>query len=398
MQQYDVIVCGCGCAGFCAAIAAARNGMKTAIIEKYATPGGILTVLGNNSIDQFNNPFRANDKMIIEGIGWEYVLRLYQDGFARIPDMDARYERHDQYGVKVNPIAAAKIMDDMLSEAGVTIYYAQPLVDVLTDDHHIQAIRIATKDGLHSLSAEIYIDCTGDGDLAHLAGADSDDGDGNGTFQPGTLRFYPAINAAKDDHILNFGDNLNHVSVNTTNSDLLTKSEIAGRALLYEQMLAGKQIMSCAPAVAPREGRRIRGISQMKVENYFSGTQYDDSICYTFWFVDIHRDGAPADIHYIKHENTPSIRLSAMISAQFSNLMMAGRCISTDRATNSAIRVKASCMAMGEAVGTAAALAIQSRLLAAEISIDALKEKLSAQGAIVPGYCDGKPFTLPHLA
>ncbi|MBQ7337294.1 MAG: FAD-dependent oxidoreductase [Clostridia bacterium] len=58
MPLYDVIVCGCGSAGFCAAIAAARNGMKTAIVEKYATPGGILTVLGNNSIDQFNNPFR----------------------------------------------------------------------------------------------------------------------------------------------------------------------------------------------------------------------------------------------------------------------------------------------------------------------------------------------------
>ncbi len=123
--------------------------------------------------------------------------------------MNAAYERHDQYGVKVNPIAAAKIMDDMLLEAGVTIYYAQPIVDVLADNHHIQAIHIATKD----------------------------------------------------------------------------------------------EMMSCAPAVAPREGRRIRGISQM----------------------------------------------------------------------------------------------IQSRLLAAEISIDALKEKLSAQGAIVPGKCDGMPFTLHHL-
>ena len=133
----------------------------------------------------------------------------------------------------------------------------------------------------------------------------------------------------------------------------------------------------------------------MAVEDYFSGKQYEDSVCYTFWFVDIHRDGAPAEIHYIKHENTPSVRLSAMISCELSNLMMAGRCISTDRPTNSAIRVKASCMAMGEAVGTAAALAIKGHQIAADISIDALKEQLSAQGAIVPGICDGKPFSSP---
>ena len=62
MKQYDVIVCGCGVAGFCAAVAAARNGAKVAVIEKYTMPGGILTVLGNNSIDQFNNPFEQTIK------------------------------------------------------------------------------------------------------------------------------------------------------------------------------------------------------------------------------------------------------------------------------------------------------------------------------------------------
>ena len=61
--MYDIIVCGAGVAGFCAAVAASRMGMKTALIEKYNTPGGILTVLGNNSIDQFNNPFRKENKI-----------------------------------------------------------------------------------------------------------------------------------------------------------------------------------------------------------------------------------------------------------------------------------------------------------------------------------------------
>ena len=125
-----------------------------------------------------------------------------------------------------------------------------------------------------------------------------------------------------------------------------------------------------------------------------AGKQYDDSISYTFWFVDIHKDGEASEILYIKHEKTPSVRLSAMISAEFDNLMMAGRCISSDRKTNSAIRVKASCMAMGEAIGTAAAIAIHNNIRIANISIDELKCKLSDSGAIVPGISEGKEFAL----
>ena len=93
MPDYDLIVCGAGSAGFCAAVAAARLGIKTALIEKYNTPGGIMTVLGNNSIDQFNNPFRKDKKMVIAGVGWEFALRLHKEGFARIPDMNAKQKK-----------------------------------------------------------------------------------------------------------------------------------------------------------------------------------------------------------------------------------------------------------------------------------------------------------------
>lgn len=391
-KKYDVVVCGCGSAGFCAAVAAARNGARTAVIEKYSTPGGILTVLGNNSIDQFNNPFRKTNKMVIGGIGWEFVLKLYRDGFARIPDMNADYVDHSQYGVKVNPVAAAKVMDDMLIDAGVDLYYGQPIVDVETEDRMIKSVLISTKDGVKRIEAALFIDCTGDADIAHFAKATTFDGDGDGHFQPGTIRYYPAISPDASDKVLNYGDNRNHVSMNSTNSDMVTLSEIESRRLLYNDMLGGKLIMGSAPAVAPREGRRIKGISTMKVEDYFSGKQYDDSVCYTFWFVDIHRKGMASEIHYIKHENTPSVRLSSMISSEFDNLAMAGRCISTDRQTNSAIRVKASCMAMGQAIGTASAVAVKNKIKIKDISVNELKSKLSLQGAIVPGISDGEEY------
>lgn len=383
MEIYDILVCGGGSAGFCAAVAAARLGMKTALVEKYHTPGGILTVLGNNSIDQFNNPFRRDRKMVIGGIGWEFVMRLYADGFARIPDMNAPRENHAQYGIKVNPVAAAKIMDDMLTECGVHLYYGQSVVDADTRDGRVDSILISTKAGLKRLKAKIYLDCTGDGDLAAFAGAKFHGGNDNGVFQPGTLRYYPAVGA--EDAILNYGDNKNHVPLNTTDSDCITLSEIAARRMIYAQMLGGERIMATAPAVAPREGRRIRGLSEMNAQDYCSGKVFPDSVCYSYWFVDIHREGQAAYIQYITHDRTPTIRLSAMISGDYPNLMMAGRCVSSDRETNSALRVKASCMAMGQAAATAAAVAIRENVDVSAVSIDKVLTELDAVGAIIPG-------------
>ena len=383
MGIYDVIVCGAGSAGFCAAVAAARMGAKTALVEKYNTPGGILTVLGNNSIDQFNNPFIQDKKMVITGIGWEFALRLHKEGYARIPDMNAPRENHEQYGVKVNPVAAAKIMDDMLLESGVELYYGQSVVDARTENGKIESILISTKSGLKELKAKVFIDCTGDGDLAAFAGAEFMAGNGQGTFQPGTLRFYPAVDA--EDKILNYGDNKNHVRLNTTDSDSITQSEIASRKMIFEQMKNGTRIMAVAPAVAPREGRRIVGRSVMNVDDYYNGKVFEDSVCYSYWFVDIHREGQAAYIKYITHDKTPTIRLSSMISKDIDNLMMAGRCVSSDRETNSSLRVKASCMAMGQAAGTAAAIAVREGVDAARVPADMVKQALDESGAIIPG-------------
>lgn len=390
MCLYDLIVCGAGCAGFCASVAAARQGLKVALVERYNTPGGILTVLGNNSIDQFNNPYKKDKKMIIKGIGWEFVQRLKKDNFAKIPNQDAEYRNHAQYGVKVNPVAAAKVMDDMLIESGVKLFYGQPVVDAETDGNIIVGIKIATKTGLKELKAKLFIDCTGDGELGCFAGAEFIAGDGEGNFQPGTLRFYPAVDAK--DSILNYGDNQNHFTIDITDSESVSNAEIESRKKMYEQMKQGSKVMSTAPAIAPREGRRIMGITQMNSEDYCNGTIFEDSVCYSYWFIDIHKNDEPTYIKYIRHDKTPTIRLSSMISKDFENLMMAGRCVSSDRETNSSLRVKASCMAMGEAVGVAAAISILGNVKVKDVCIKEMKEMLSKQGAIVPGISCGEEF------
>ena len=387
-REYDVVIIGAGCAGFVAAVASARQGVKVALIEKELIPGGLLTAGGSNSIDQFNNPYRKSKKMIIAGLGWEFVGRLADDGYASIPDMYAKRTSHEQYGVKVNPAAAAKAMDDMLIEAGVDLYYGQPAVSVMVEKRKIGAALISTKEGLCEICGKVFVDCTGDGDFAYWAGAECDAGGSNGEFQPGTLRFYPAFEAK--DKIINYGDNTNHFPLDVTDSDEITKSNIAARQAIYEQMKKGLPVMMVANGIAPREGRRIRGLSVLSVSDYYNGVVFPDSVCYSYWFIDIHRDGQPAYIKYIESDKTPTIPLSAMIAKDFDNLLMAGRNISSDRETNASLRVKASCMAMGEAVGVACAVFVKNGLSAAcEIPAETVKRLLHEQGALVPGIKDG---------
>ena len=176
-REYDVVVCGIGSAGFTAAVACARHGLRTAAVEAFHMPGGVLTMLGNACIHQFNNPYREpGDRMIIRGIGWEYVQRLAQKGDAQVADQDAPYTgNHSQYGVWVNPVGASYTMAEMLLEAGAALYFAHPIVDTVCTDtptgRRVDGVVVSTKDGLALLRAKIVIDCTGDGDVAAFSGA-----------------------------------------------------------------------------------------------------------------------------------------------------------------------------------------------------------------------------------
>ncbi len=427
-EEFDVIVAGAGCAGFCAAVQAGRGGLKVGLFEHFAMPGGSLTVLGSNSIDQFNNPHRPKGKrMVISGIGWEFVKELEKRGFAEIPDMDAEYRVHWQYGVKVNPIAAAQCMDDFLIDANVSLYYRQGVVSVETTDTpegiHIDSVIVTTKNGLVRHRAKIFIDCTGDGDICAWAGAEYEIPT---DIQPGTLRLYPIgkntdvsgfdktnrdwgeavrnnselremLCSGNFENLLNAkGDNINHIcGLNTADSDSRSKTEIVSRRNLVKMISVMKkgaapiEIIGTAPESAPRESRRIIGDVVMTAEDYLQKRVYGDAVCYTYWFIDIHRDGKASDIVYLRDENTPTISLGAMRPKGLNNIYVAGRCVSADRRCLSAIRVKASCMAMGQAAGAAAVIGVRNDADNTR-SVDDTEVKLylKEQGAIVPGYED----------
>ena len=367
-REYDVLVCGIGSAGFCAAVASARHGLKTAAVDSFHMPGGVLTMLGNSCIHQFNNPYREpGDRMVIRGIGWEYVNRLAQNGNARIPDQDAPYTgNHCQYGIWVNPVGASYTMAEMLSEAGADLYLAHHVVDTLCTDtengRRVDGVVLATKDGPALLRAKIVIDCTGDADICAYSGFDYLTGD-NGTVQPGSIY----VNGTEYE-----------VTYHASESDRLSHDEIAARKALLESN--GSAWFMSTPAIAPRESRRVICQNMMSYEDYMECRTYPDAVCYSFWFIDIHTDDHQTHIEYLTGPETPSIRLSSLIPVGSTNLLVAGRCIGTDRAANSAIRVKATCMALGEAAGAAAKVAIDSGTMDAA----AVRKLLADTGAVVP--------------
>lgn len=367
-REYDVVVCGIGSAGFCAAVACARHGLKTAAVDSFHMPGGVLTMLGNSCIHQFNNPYRApGDRMIIRGIGWEYVNRLAAAGDARVADQDAPYTgNHSQYGVWVNPVGASYTMAEMLTEAGAALYFGHHIVDTVCTDtpvgRRVDGVVVSTKDGPALLRAKYVIDCTGDADICAYSGFSCLTGD-DGIVQPGSIY----VNGTEYE-----------VPYHASESDRLSHDEIVARKTVLDSNRPA-WILS-TPAIAPRESRRVVCRYMMTYEDYMECRTYPDAVCYTFWFIDIHTDSHQTHIEYLKGPETPSIRLASLIPVGSVNVLVAGRCIGTDRAANSAIRVKATCMALGEAAGAAAKTAIDTGTMDAA----AVRELLADTGAVVP--------------
>jgi len=191
------------------------------------------------------------------------------------------------------------------------------------------------------------------------------------------------------------GDNANHIyPVNGTDIESKTKAEIEGRrsvartvnwARKYIKGAEKAEPAACGTEVGIRETRRIIGEKYVTCEDYLEAKVYGDAICYAYYPVDLHTGNEKSLKNiFLEKGRVPTIPYGALVPKGFENLLVAGRCLSSDRLANSAVRVKAFCMAMGQAAGMAAELAIKSGVQVKDIDIIKLKENLKASGAIVP--------------
>ncbi|MCM0647600.1 FAD-dependent oxidoreductase [Clostridium swellfunianum] len=424
IDEYDIIVCGGGPAGFSAAVQAGRLGLKVALVEQYGALGGAITTGGNTEVALFF----AGDKQIISGVGWELMKRLEKEGFAKIPDFKFGVP-HWELGVKVNGPMAAYMMDEMCAEANVKVFLLQQIIDVIVSKEEgfkkVKGIILASKNGPEALKGKMIIDCTGDGDVCAMGGAEYELGDPfTKEVQPGTLRFYPTGYDLKDikevqveeafsyarqkgeltreDYwsgnsmviFSHYGNNINHIEVNGVDNESKACAEVEGRksvnriikwARKYVNGAENIEPVACGNEVCIRETRRIIGDKYITVEDYLKAKLFNDAVCYTYYPVDLHTKGENTlENIFLDKGKVPVIPLGALIPKGFSNVMVAGRCISGDRLANSAYRIKASCMAMGQAAAAAAVLSIKSNVQVRDIDIMKLRKILKEEGAIVP--------------
>ncbi len=422
-ESFDVAIVGGGVAGFCAAVASARNGAKTALIEDLGALGGILTTGANPEI----GIFYAYEKQAIAGIGWEFCKRLEAKGFADIPDFSVVDTRKgcSPSNVKVNIAMAENEMNQMCLESGVTLFFHTKIVDGIVENGCVKSIIVAEKGGLACIEAGVFIDCTGDGDVAYLCGAEQEKSD---VLQPGTLGYTfkcnnldsldeatlrAAFQARKANGVIKEGDywpeyhgtmkgflreggnNANHLEMDGSVASGITAAEIEGRAAMarmIEFAAENADISVYPPAdyVAPRETRRTVCDYMITKNDYLTGKIFPDSLCYYYYNLDLHstkKDGKkPFELdeedEKLPEGVVPTVPYSAMTVKGFTNLLTAGRCVSAQRIVMGALRVKAPCMAMGQAVGTAAALCKKGAVR--DVDMACLKATLTEQGAIVP--------------
>ena len=423
-DHFDVIIVGGGSAGLPAAVQAARAGLKVLLIEKSGILGGTTTLSGVN----FPGLFHAWGRQVIAGYGWELTKRAVTESGGSMPDFTDWRQPHWLLQVPVNIALYAALADEMVATSGVdTLFHAMCFAGKRDGDRWI--LDVAVKEGTRRFSSHYLIDCTGDANVAALVGFPLRE---NRRRQPATLifklggyditrldyglleknfqaecdagRLDPSFIGSRKDglrpFLLNHGKNKMHVAGGEASSSS-GKSEVEQRArsillkmvrfLRAQPGLQGLCIEHVATECGIRETRTIAGEATITEQDYLAGRIWPDSLCHSFYPIDIHKpDGDGIEIRPLQEGIVPTVPLSAMRPQQdrgvpgHDHFLVAGRCISSDQAANSALRVQASCMAMGQAAAAAVAVAAKVESGLGALDHHSIRTLLRAHGAITP--------------
>jgi hypothetical protein len=377
VNEVDVLVVGGGTAGVVAAIQAGRTGAKTMVVERGTQLGGTTTTGGVS----FPGLFDAWGKQVIAGIGWELVKESVELDGGTLPDFSKVPKKHWMNQVKVNQYLYPILAEEKCEQAGVEIaYYEFPQAITRTvNGWQVDCAGFGTK---RRVLCKQIIDCTGGAEavgllnLPRLREAET---------QPASILFrlgkpYQTGREGVTQAIYVHGGD-------STNSRTVTAANLKGRKDLLAKVRGAKgkgRLMHRQPEVSFRESYRIQGETVITVDDYTSGRVFDDAICNAFYPVDLHtKDGVRPK--KLKPGTVPTVPLSALVPKGSSNILVAGRCVSSDRLANSALRVQASCVAMGQAAGAAAALAVQKQTTPSAVSLGELRALLKNHGAILAG-------------
>jgi len=442
----EVVVCGGGPGGFPAAIAAARHGAKTVLIERYGFLGGLATaglvtpMLGHTADD--------SETPIVRGILQEITERMHALGGA--PTFE---ETLPEWGIRFDAEALKIVLDEMCQEVGVTVLLHTLISDVVADGDQIQAVVVENKSGRQAITGQVFIDATGDADVAARAGAETTHGrpfDGRvesmGSFfhlagfkpvsderrqeiieqvrremEDGRFEFYNPGFMGKSRHDDHTSANMTRAPGDSDQAPDMVSAEFKARREVWDLVkylratvpeFADAYVQQTSPQVGPRESRQIVGPYLFSGEDVHNGAKFDDAVARGSWWIDIHcpyghtypvhlcvkecPKGADCPYWAAEHERMWSkadlhppqgdwydIPYRSLLSVSHKNLLSSGRCISATHEGMAGARVMATCIAIGQAAGTAAALAVQEGLSPQEVDVQALRQMLQEDGQLV---------------
>jgi len=430
-DEWDVIVLGGGPSGCTAAAAAAREGAKTLLIEGTGNLGG----MGTSALVPAWCPFSDKEKLIYRGLA-EKVFTASKAGSAHI-----KPEAMDW--VPIDPEKLKRIYDDLVVSSGAKILFNTFLSDVEAAEGKIETILLASKAGLSAYRAKVYIDCTGDADVAAWAGATFHKGDEKGEkLMPATHCFvlsnvdeyalhngpflhssnpkspiydilasnkYPLI---PDSHLCyniigpgTVGFNAGHLwNVDNTKPETVSAALVQGRkmAAAYRDALAefvpkafaNSYLVMTGSMMGIRETRRIEGDYVLTLQDYLERRTFPDEICRNSYFIDVHwakeeagrqsKDNEKWEKKTFRYEKGEShgIPYRCLTPKGLSNVLVAGRSISCEQIVQGSVRVMPVCLAMGEAAGVAAGMAHGSKSVDVHaVDVPLLRAKLLKYGA-----------------
>lgn len=438
-SRADVVVVGAGPAGIAAAVASARQGASTVLVERFGSVGGNLTAglvgpcMTSYSLD--------GSQQLITGVFDELITRMAGQGLALHPSQvpaGSPYSGFISYGhdkvTPFDPEGIKLVAAEMLLEAGVELLLHTTFLRPLLDGDRIAGVMVASKSGIEAIEADVVVDCSADADVAAAAGVKTEYGrESDGLTQPMTLFFrvgqvddevverYVAEHpedirpfASLVDRAREAGEftvprrgiglyktledgvwRINTTRIlgrNGTDVGDLTAAEVEGRRQVTELMrffrgwLPGFEraiLIDTAATIGVRETRRIVGAYTLTLDDLSSGTAFDDVIALCGYPVDIH---SPTDAGGGVAENIPTanayqIPYRSLLPVGCEQLLVAGRSVSATHEALGAIRVMPPAFAMGQAAGTAAAMAADGGGLVRDVDIAALQQNLLTAGA-----------------
>ncbi|MDQ0218117.1 FAD-dependent oxidoreductase [Peribacillus cavernae] len=425
-NETSVLVVGGGAAGLSAAIAARRMGCDVTLIEKYGFLGGTLTSVTLGSFCGIFTVTEDSIKPVVKGFQEEIIERLKMyNGVSEAK----RWLK--TASVPYDTTSFKRVADELVEEAGVQILYHTLAVSVIKEHNQVKGVIIENKNGRSAIMADVIIDASGDGDIISMAGGEYSVGDNGITQFPSSMfrmvnvnteklsslsreevteYFQKAVNDGYPlprvaggihlnpiDHVVHLNvtkvSNEGEVPINPLDTSQLTYAEMEGRkqVFLYERVLQKyvpgfekARVIDIGPSIGIREARLIKGDYTLTSDDVLSCRKFEDAIACGAWPVEMHDSGNKTRWVWIEPGNFYTIPYQSLIPARLENVLMAGRNISATHEAQASVRVSAICMAMGQAAGIAAYLALSQENQVRHISVEKLQKLLLDNNAFLP--------------